>query len=586
MLSSIFEPKIEKTDNELVENFIQPYPRLIEDLRQWPVYKLSEDRENFIKEIVAYTKDRLKILAPDQNSLIEQVLFQERNRLRDNPWKVDTKKEKKFWRDVRKRLLQIESETSQNAVLSRESLITDIIEQYAEEIVAKFVPAVFNFSSNTLFFFFNRLLNAAVERWWRFLGSRYRLHQRIQVFGDVELIRDLSQKGTLIVMPTHFSNLDSILVGFAMDSIMGLPSFSYGAGINLSNSSFFAFFINRLGAYQVDRRKKNIIYLETLKAMSTLSLERGTNTLFFPGGTRARSGALETKLKMGLMGTAMEAQRALFQKGEMTKIVIVPLVTSYHFVLEAPHLIHQYLQIEGKEKFLKNRFQGNNLYEWLKFAWQFFSKKSEILLSFDHPMDVFGNKLDVNLNSIDKHGNIIDIKEYFSNGKIINTDLQRETEFTKLLAEKITDRFHKANIVLSSHLVAFAAYYMLSANYDNLDLYSLLRLSVDDFYFPRAELLNAVDALKKEVIVLAKKGNLKISREILFDSEELLVDGVKKLGAYNLIKPLVFNKKGNVECDELSVLFYYKNRLENYGLSKKVTWSLYKLGYRNEEVKE
>jgi len=109
---------------------------------------------------------------------------------------------------------------------------------------------------------------------------------------------------------------------------------------------------------------------------------------------------------------------------------------------------------------------------------------------------------------------------------------------------------------------------------------------VDDFYFLRAELLNAVDALKKEVIVLAKKGNLKISREILFDSEELLVDGVKKLGAYNLIKPLVFNKKGNVECDELSVLFYYKNRLENYGLSKKVTWSLYKLGYRNEEVKE
>lgn len=231
MLSTIAEPKIEKTESELVENFIQPYPRLIEDLRQWPVYKLSEDREKFIKEIVAYTNERLKILAPDQNSLIEQVLFQERNRLRDNPWKVDTKKEKKFWRGVRKRLLQTESETSQNVAISRESLITDIIEQYANEIVAKFVPAVFKFSSNTLFFFFNRLLNAAVERWWRFLGSRYRLHQRIQVFGDAELIRDLSQKGTLIVMPTHFSNLDSILVGFAMDSIMGLPSFSYGAGI-------------------------------------------------------------------------------------------------------------------------------------------------------------------------------------------------------------------------------------------------------------------------------------------------------------------------------------------------------------------
>lgn len=583
MTATTAEPSIDKTDDALLDNFVQPYPRLIEDLRQWPVCKLSDDRENFKKEIVAYTEERLKILAPDQNSLIEQVLFQERNRLRDTPWKVDSKKEKKFWRDVRKRLLQMESQTVLDATKNREALITDIIEHYAEEIVAKFSPAVFSFSSNTLFFFFSRLLNAAVERWWRFLGSRYRLHQRIQVFGDVELIRDLSQKGILVVMPTHFSNIDSILVGFAMDSIMGLPSFSYGAGINLSNSSFFAFFINRLGAYQVDRRKKNQIYLETLKAMSTLSLERGTNTLFFPGGTRARSGALETKLKMGLMGTTLEAQRALFQKGEDKKIVIVPLVMSYHFVLEAPHLIHQYLQIEGKEKFLKNRFQGNNLLEWLKFIWQFFAKKSEILLSFDHPMDVFGNRLDADLNSIDKHGNIIYIKDYFSDGKDINTDLQRETEFTKLLAEKITDRFHKANMVLSSHLVAFAAYYMLSANYDMLDLYSLLRLSVDDFYFPREELIKAIDALRKEVLVLAKKDKLKISSAILLDPEELLVDGITKLGAYNLIKPLVFNKKGNVESDELSVLFYYKNRLENYGLSKKVTWSLYKLGYRKEE---
>ncbi len=580
MSTTTAEPNATNTEDALLENFVQPYPRLIEDLRQWPVCKLSDDRENFKKEIVAYTEERLKILAPDQNSLIEQVLFQERNRLRDTPWKVDTKKEKKFWRDVRSRLLKMENLSVLEVTQSREELIKDIIEHYAEEIVAKFVPAVFNFSSNTLFFFFNRLLNAAVERWWRFLGSRYRLHQRIQVFGDVELIRDLSQKGTLVVMPTHFSNIDSILVGFAMDSIMGLPSFSYGAGINLSNSSFFAFFINRLGAYQVDRRKKNQVYLETLKAMSTLSLERGTNTLFFPGGTRARSGSLETKLKMGLMGTALEAQRAMFQKGNDKKIVIVPLVMSYHFVLEAPHLIHQYLQIEGKEKFLKNRFQGNNMFEWLKFIWQFFAKKSEILLSFDHPMDVFGNKLDANLNSIDKHGNIIDIKDYFSDGKEINTDLQRETEFTKLLAEKITDRFHKSNMVLSSHLVAFAAYYMLSANYDMLDLYSLLRLSVDDFYFPREELLKAVDALKKEVIVLAERGKLKISSAILLDSEALLEDGVNKLGAYHLIKPLVFNKKGNIESDELSVLFYYKNRLENYGLAKKVSWSMYKLGYR------
>ena len=61
---------------------------------------------------------------------------------------------------------------------------------------------------------------------------------------------------TVIIVPTHFSNLDSILIGYAIDGIMGLPAFHYGAGLNLYDLELVAYFINRLGAYKVDRRKK------------------------------------------------------------------------------------------------------------------------------------------------------------------------------------------------------------------------------------------------------------------------------------------------------------------------------------------
>jgi glycerol-3-phosphate O-acyltransferase len=54
--------------------------------------------------------------------------------------------------------------------------------------------------------------------------------------------------------------------------------------------------------------------------MSSLSIQRGTNSIFFPGGTRSRSGAIENKLKMGLLGTLVEAQRAMIQRNENTKI--------------------------------------------------------------------------------------------------------------------------------------------------------------------------------------------------------------------------------------------------------------------------
>ena len=195
--------------------------------------------------------------------------------------------------------------------------------------------------------------------------------------------------------PTHFSNLDSILIGYAMDAFAGAAFlFLRGAGLNLYNTGYTAYFMNRLGAYRVDRRKKNPIYLETLKAMSNLSIQRGVNSLFFPGGTRSRSGALETQLKLGLLGTAVEAQRANLQKGDKTKVFIVPLVLSYHFVLEAQYLIEQHLKRIGKERYIKSKDDFHSLRSLLKYAWKFFSESNEIILSFGQPLDVLGNHVD------------------------------------------------------------------------------------------------------------------------------------------------------------------------------------------------
>ena len=86
-----------------------------------------------------------------------------------------------------------------------------------------------------------------------------RMHVRLIVAGKTDSIRTLIKDHTVVVVPTHFSNLDSILIGYAMDAMMGLPSFSYGAGLNLYNTGYTAYFMNRLGAYRVDRRKKNPI---------------------------------------------------------------------------------------------------------------------------------------------------------------------------------------------------------------------------------------------------------------------------------------------------------------------------------------
>lgn len=302
--------------------------------------------------------------------------------------------------------------------------------------------------------------------------------------------------------------------------------------------------------------------------MSNLSIQRGTNSIFFPGGTRSRSGAIENKLKMGLLGTVVEAQRALIQRKEETKIYIVPLILSYHFVLDGQSLIDQYLKQQGKSKYFKEGKDYSGITGIVRFIWKILSEGNEITLSFGKAMDVIGNPVDQQGNSKDKYGNNIDLSDYFKSNGIINTDLQREAEYTGLLAESIIKRFHSDNIVLSSHLIAFAAFEMLCNENPKLDLFGILRLPTDDYIFEHDFLVATVNQLKKTLIIYAEKGRLILSPEINADIHELIEDGIKHLGTFHIKKPLKKNKLGEIISENFYLLYFYHNRLTGYGLEK------------------
>lgn len=554
---------------------VQIFPRIIEKIEDWPIYRLSEDRPEFIRDIEAFTFHRLTTKhRKDLVDLIVKTIYQERIRIKESPWKVDPPNDRTFWNKISKRLIKKTLDRQDTeAQTTAEDILRKIIHRYSEEIVGTFKVSTFRFAQRFLTVLFNRLFNAAVDKslasLWR---GRRQLYERLNVVGDVETVRNLFQHGTVVVVPTHSSNLDSILVGYAMDQIMGLPSFSYGAGLNLYNFGPAAYFMNRLGAYRVDRRKKNAIYLETLKTMSNLSIQRGINSLFFPGGTRSRSGEIETDLKMGLLGTTVEAQRALCQRGAAGKIFIVPMVIGYHFVLEAPFLIEQYLRFTGRENYLRLRDDSQSVRSSFRFIWRLFSTTSDITLSVGKPMDVLGNFVDAQGRSFDRFGNEIDIREYFMRNNEINEDHQREEEYTKLLAERIVERYRIENVVLSSHLISFAVFEMLLHENPKLDLYGILRLPTDDYLFPFRAVEEVVEQMQAQLIEWEKHGQIKLSPEIHSDPVEVVREGVKKLGAFHAEKPLSFAKDGGIVSSNFRILYFYHNRLKYYGLEKAVHW--------------
>lgn len=552
-------------------------PHIAPEVSEWEISRLHADREAFVQELAAASGERLlEEHGKKLDELLSKTLFSEQKRTRDEPWKVDPPKERRYWKQLAKMLAtkSLDEEESGAAEIVARRILRKVVSRYADEIVGHFQLPTFFFARRFLTFFFGRLLNAADGRSLRSLFSkRILLEEKLIVGGYIEQVRALSQRGTVVFVPTHFSNLDSILIGYAMDQVAGLPAMSFGAGLNLYNTGYTAFFMNRLGAYRVDRRKRNPIYMTTLKQFSKLIIEKGVPSLFFPGGTRSRSGALETRLKLGLLGTAIEAQRSRYQQARNDKVFIVPVVLSYPFVLEAQFLIEQHLLKEGQDRYIKARDGFHSLRSILKFVWGVFSKGNQITISLGRPMDVLGNQVDAQGQSYGRSGRPVSTREYFrdQNGEI-NKDYQRESEYTRMLGSNIVERYHADGIILSSHLVTYAAWAMVEQAYPDNDLYALLRLPNEDFYFHEESLIGVVHQLRDHFARLKAAGKAQLAPELTRSPEEIINHALTAVGNFHINKPLTRDRQGRIISESFSLLHYYHNRLSTFRLKRKVIW--------------
>lgn len=553
-----------------------PLPYIIDDVNQWPIAKLTQNEETFTAAVQQAVIEKVTKNFKTDSSLkseLEKVLYQERIRLTQTPWKADPKDERQFWNNIKSKIVRLDSVSPGELHASEEEILNEIVHRYTQEIVGHFDVGAFKFARNILPIFFGRILNAAPGKWFKTLSANAKtIHEKIPITGDVDRIRNLAKKGTIIVVPTHFSNMDSIMVGWVL-SELGLPAFTYGAGLNLFSIKLLSYFMSNLGAYKVDRRKKNGVYLETLKTYSREAIERGAHSIFFPGGTRSRSGALERRLKLGLLGTAVEAQKNNFKRfsdATAPKVYVVPLIINYHFVLEAESLINDYLKETGKEKFIKENDDYSTSFGMVKFIFKFLSASSSLAISFGNPMDVIGNEVDENGDSYNHLGQYINVKNYFMNNGALTDDHQREEEYTKMLGDKIISQYFKHNVVLTSHLVCFCAFELLRKKYNYIDLFTLIRTPVEDIKIDAKELLEAIERVKEKLKDMNKHNEVLISPEVRFTNDKVIEHGINNINLYHANSPLYKNSDGSYSSEDLKLLYYYHNRLEGYKLEKYV----------------
>ena len=189
-------------------------------------------------------------------------------------------------------------------------------------------------------------------------------------------------------------------------------------------------------------------------------------------------------------------------------------------------------------------------------------------MSIGQAMDVLGNYVDQDGNSLDKRGRIIHTRDYFVSEGKVTVDPQREEEYTHMLGKRIVEEFHRINRVFSSHLVAFVAFEMLKARNSKLDLFDLIRLPEEEISIPYEEFKAACQLVMDKILELKSQNLIDVAPHLNRSMDEIIHHGLDNEGMYHAKRPLIRSTKGDILTEDMSLLYFYHNRLHGYGLEK------------------
>jgi glycerol-3-phosphate O-acyltransferase len=350
-----------------------------------------------------------------------------------------------------------------------------------------------------------------------------------------------------------------------------LPPLTYGAALNLFRNPIVGRFMHNLGAYTVDRRKRDPLYKQTLKTYASVALEFRADNLFFPGGTRSRSGALERTLKKGLLGCSISAYRNnLLRRRPAPDVYIVPCTVSYPLVLEASTLIEDWLAEAGKSRFIIVDDEFSRWERWLDFMRGIFSLDLKIHLRFGRPLDPFGNEVDAEGASRDPKHRPIDPRGYLEVDGVLTEDPARDAEYTRTLESRILAEFERESVIHPTHVLAFTCFELLRRARPELDLYRLIGSIGSEQSLALPEVEDELEVVLEQLHTLARADRVRLSAVVgeaaaQADVAPLMRAALRSFGTYHS-KPVIERRGVRLHVGDSKLLFYYRNRLDGYEL--------------------
>jgi glycerol-3-phosphate O-acyltransferase len=307
-----------------------------------------------------------------------------------------------------------------------------------------------------------------------------------------------------------------------------------------------------------------MLYKVTLKTYSQVLIERGYHSLFFPGGTRERSGMVEQKLKLGLMGSALAAFSERVRRGDTRPIYIVPVTINYPLVLEAETLIDDYLKAKGQARYIIEDDEFSRMGRVANFAVKVMALDTTMIIRYGQPLDVFGNVVAADGTSRGPDGTVLEPTRYMERDGVPVDDPARDAEYTRQLGRAVADAFRRETVVLPTQLIGWVLFEReRQRGGPKLDLFTLLRTTSGDTH-QWAELCTAVDRVRVRLVALEKAGEIRLDDTVRTAPVDTLVsEAVSTFGMYHT-RAAVERVGEDVIVRDPKLLFYYGNRLSSW----------------------
>ncbi len=515
------------------------------------IFGFNDERD----DIVATVARRVAELEGSNPQHLELILndaaYHEIRRLESQGDK-EAKESLPFWRSFIRRIAKMSEHEKRRA-------LDAMLEHMARDVAGNFDRRVYDFARGAAPRLLTGLMQPSSLPSELFGKGPSTIERLLNVEGPIDKLRRLEDVGTLVYVPTHSSNMDSIVLATALDRV-GLSPVVYGAGKNLFTNPIISFFMHNLGAYRVDRRIRVRAYKSVLKTYAQVMVERNYHSLFFPGGTRSRSGMIEHRLKLGLLGAAVQAFSRNQARGIGRPVYFVPATINYALVLEAETLIEDWLKERGQARYIIEDDEFSRIDRWAAFFRKIMGLSSACIIRFGDPIDPFGNPIDDEGRSIAPSGNVIDPRSYtLRDGKAVE-DHARDAAYTQELGEILVTRYREETVLMATQIVAHVLYRHLVEKSSSRDVYARVRMR-GEVSMPLSTLHAEVNAVRDALLSAMHRGEVRVSTFVRAETPERIVARALEIWSGYHERTAAHVERGSVVIDDPLLLLYYQNRL-------------------------